>query len=126
MVGHSEAAHAFTDYSQLVVSVHRSPPCSCSQWTYNRAYGHVNSRLRQRHHTAPELRFAAHINIILAGECELTISAHSEDGETGAERLDGCAFAHQDGLDASRDHHPGAWINRESAQLNTMPVNVLD
>src|SRR5262249_27147854 len=78
------------------------------------------------YHATPELGLAAHVNIVLTGKCELAIVADSEDGEAGAQRLDGSALAHRKWLDARCDHHAGGRINREGAQLDAVPVDVLD
>src|SRR5258708_38241761 len=63
---------------------------------------------------------------MLAREFELAVAAHPVDGESGGERLDAPVLPHRKRLDARGDQQASAWIDREGAQLNSAPIDVLD
>src|SRR3989454_4052695 len=57
---------------------------------------------------------------------EFAIVANAEHRKAGAQHLDAPAFAHRQRLDAGRNHHASARIHREGAQLDAVPLDVLN
>src|ERR1700687_281469 len=85
-----------------------------------------NRGLGQRHHTAPELRRLAGVDVIFAHEAELPVGPDAIDRQPRAAIGDVVALAHQNVLDALRHQHAPRGIDREGAQLDAVAVDVLD
>src|SRR6266852_873894 len=85
------------------------------------------SRLRrnglgQRHHTAPELRRLAGVDVIFAHETELPVSPDSIDRQPRAERGNIVPVANQQGLNARCYEQAPRRVDRERPELDAVAI----
>jgi hypothetical protein len=82
--------------------------------------------LRERHHSAPELRALARVDVILAHEGQLAVTADAIDRDSGRQCTDSVAVPDQHRHNARRQEKSPGRIDAERAKLDTAAVDVLD
>src|SRR5260370_30856165 len=106
---------------------------SLDRWPARNFGGRGNRRLQneqpllrwQRHHPHPEHGFVADVDIVLAHECQLAVTADAEYREASRYRRYRIAFPHIDRQVMLRNQHPPAWVNVKRARVELLRLDLL-
>src|SRR5271169_5425474 len=80
----------------------------------------------ERNHAAPELLMRAGIDVVLALQLELAVTADVKNAELGRNGFGAAHVADRHRLDAGGDQHAAPWLDAEGAQLDGVAVGILD